>query len=175
MDFHKSGQTRARYVLCMDCHESIPSTQAGFYLQNMKYEVLTITRNSSRDSRLTENDRNTCAGRMSDSSSSWWLCLHVEQSWSRICVRVNRLALKSPSELITSTGTDFTRLHHSSWQLSLIEIPKCNALQAAAATENDPRDPWWISSESRQGWPVLFRLSEPLVTDHKWNFMRIIQ
>lgn len=172
MDFHKVGQTMAWFVLCVDCHEGIPVSTSSFYL---RYEV-TITQNSSRGiARLTTGWKRCVCGL--NERQLVTLFAHVEQSRSRsICVRVNRVASKDPKQVDRAAGTDFTRLRHGSRQLSLIEIPKCNASQAAAATETDPRQPRWISPETRRGWGgwSLFGRRNPLASGHERHFMRII-
>lgn len=63
------------------------------------------------------------------------LFTHVEQSQAFACASIApvpfELRRKVRNEQIT-LGTDFTQPRHSSCQLSLIEILKCNALLAAA-------------------------------------------
>lgn len=108
----------------------------------MKY---TITRNSSRGiSQLTtrslESDRDVCAARANGDQQLVTLFTHMEQSRTFACASIApvglfRIASKGPKRADHAAGTDFTRPRHGSCQLSLIEILKCHASLAAAATE----------------------------------------
>jgi len=138
MDFHKAGQTRCDLFFVWIVTKMFPSRPLLMIWSIRLLEI--VARHLT--TRSLESDRGACATRTNDQQLVT-LFAHVEQSRTFACAsmapgRPFRIASKGPKRADHAAGTDFTRPRHGSCQLSLIEILKCNASLAAAATETIP-------------------------------------
>lgn len=130
-------------MICSLCWLSRRCSRLGLYL---RYEVYDYSKFVARQ--LTAHDsitwmwsRCVCGPNKRRPAAGDFVYIHGTKP--DICVRVNRtgpfrIVSKGPKRADHAAGTDFTRPRHGSCQLSLIEILKCHASLAAAATETIP-------------------------------------
>lgn len=167
------------FVLCANCHEDV-SVSASTY--DTKHTITRHLRAASHSSRLDRSKAIAVHVRSEQTAaSSWWLCLHTWNKVGHLRARQwhqagpFRIASKGLKRADHAAGTDFTRPRHGSYQLSLIEILKCNASLAAAATEMIPMSPRnFAGDKPRMRTGNSFHHRDSLAHNYKRHFMRVI-